>query len=336
MDSLTHIVVGACIGEAFLGKKLGKRAMLLGAVAQSVPDIDFVASFWMSNAENLLAHRGFTHSILFIGIITPLLAFLAERWHRPHNVKIRKWLLFFGIQGLIHILLDGFNAYGVGWLEPFDHHRFAFNTIFVADPFFAIWPFVAFLALLFTKRNNKTRVLWWLSGLIACGAYLLYTVSNKIYVDKTSKETLHRYSIVYDDYFSTPTPLNSWLWYVVAKTETGYYTGYRSVFDSQPTIALQFVPRNDSLLNAIPANEDIQHLKRFSKGYYAVEKRHDTLIFNDLRFGQVIGWMNPKEDFVFHYYLKETANNTFVMQRGRFAKWDRNVVIALMDRIRGN
>jgi membrane-bound metal-dependent hydrolase YbcI (DUF457 family) len=39
--------------------------MFLGAVAQSVPDIDFIASFWTSTSENLLAHRGFTHSILF-------------------------------------------------------------------------------------------------------------------------------------------------------------------------------------------------------------------------------------------------------------------------------
>ena len=57
MDSLTHIVLGACIGEAMLGKKLGKKAMLIGAIAQSLPDIDFVAALWLGPAENLLAHR---------------------------------------------------------------------------------------------------------------------------------------------------------------------------------------------------------------------------------------------------------------------------------------
>jgi inner membrane protein len=45
MDSLTHIVTGACIGELFLGKQLGKKAMLWGAITQSLPDIDFVTSF---------------------------------------------------------------------------------------------------------------------------------------------------------------------------------------------------------------------------------------------------------------------------------------------------
>jgi inner membrane protein len=33
MDSLTHIVAGACIGEIALGKKIGRKAMLWGALA---------------------------------------------------------------------------------------------------------------------------------------------------------------------------------------------------------------------------------------------------------------------------------------------------------------
>jgi inner membrane protein len=58
MDSLTHIALGACTGQLILGRQFGKRAMLLGAVAQSVPDVDFIAALWMSPSGNLLAHRG--------------------------------------------------------------------------------------------------------------------------------------------------------------------------------------------------------------------------------------------------------------------------------------
>ena len=42
MDSLTHLALGACMGEAFAGKTLGKKAMLWGAITQSIPDIDFI------------------------------------------------------------------------------------------------------------------------------------------------------------------------------------------------------------------------------------------------------------------------------------------------------
>lgn len=336
MDSLTHIALGGCIGEAFLGKKLGKRALALGAVAQSVPDIDFVTSFWMNPADNLLAHRGFTHSILFAAMISFLLALIAEKWHRPHNIPLKKWILFFFVQCLIHLLLDGFNVYGVGWLEPFSHQRFSFNTIFVADPLFSIWPAVVFIALLFAKRNNKRRPLWWVSGILATTFYLLYTVNNKITIDRTAKKILQQQQVQYTDYFSTPTPLNSWLWYIVAKNDSGYYTGYRSIFDTAATMQLYYFPKNASLLVGVANHETVQKLIRFSKGYYTVEQRDDMLVFNDLRFGQVIGWVNPREEFVFHYYLKETADNRLVMQRGRFAKWDKSVALALLKRIQGN
>src|SRR5688572_28495848 len=95
MDSITHIAVGACLGEAFLDRKLGKKAMLWGALAQSVPDIDFIASFWMNTSSNLLAHRGFTHSFLFVAIISVFFALMAVRWHRPHKISFRKLVQFF-------------------------------------------------------------------------------------------------------------------------------------------------------------------------------------------------------------------------------------------------
>lgn len=69
--------------------------MLWGALAQSIPDIDFVAALWMNPVDNLLAHRGFTHSILFALLITPLFALTAEKLHRPHNIRLKQYLLFF-------------------------------------------------------------------------------------------------------------------------------------------------------------------------------------------------------------------------------------------------
>ncbi len=67
MDSLTHIVTGAAIGELMLGKRAGNRAMLWGAIAGSFPDIDAAfAPFYSSVVDELVYHRGFTHSILFL------------------------------------------------------------------------------------------------------------------------------------------------------------------------------------------------------------------------------------------------------------------------------
>lgn len=335
MDSITHLALGACMGEAFAGKTLGKKAMLWGALAQSVPDVDFITALWMDTPSALLAHRGFTHSFLFCAASTALLALLAARWHRPHNIRLGRWMLFFGAVIFIHIFIDAYNNYGVGWLEPFSHRRISFNAIYVADPFFSIWPGIAGMALLLLKRQSPQRKKWWRFGLALPALYLCYCLVNKAKIDADVKEILQKQQISYTRYFTTPAPLQNWLWFVVAGTDSGYYTGFRSLFDSKREIDFRYFPRNDSLLDPVHNNEQLQQLIRFSKQYYTVEKWNDTLIFNDLRFGQVIGWEDPRGKFAFHYYLQHPGDNKLVVQRGRFQGWNWQVFRAFLRRVKG-
>lgn len=324
------------MGEAFAGKTVGKKAMLWGALAQSIPDIDFVAHFWMDTPSSLLAHRGFTHSILFALIITPFMALLAERWHRPHNISLGKWILFFGGVILVHLFLDAFNNYGVGWFEPFSHQRLSFNAIYVADPFFSVWPGIACAALILLRKKHPQRVFWQRFGLAMSGLYLLYCTVNKWKIDSDVRGILEKQEIAYSRYFTTPAPLQNWLWYVVAGTDHGYHVGFRSLFDRERDIDFQYFPRNDALLRGVSDHESLQKLIRFSQQFYTAELWSDTLVFNDLRFGQIIGWQDPRERFVFHFFVEHPDGNRLVVQRGRFAKWDRDVAVGLLKRIKGD
>ncbi len=335
MDSLTHIALGACIGEAYFEKGFGKKSMVWGALAQSIPDIDFIAASWLNTPGALLAHRGFTHSILFALIIVPIFALAADKIHRPHNISFGKWLLFFATEVFVHLFIDGFNNYGVGWLEPFSHTRYSFNTVYVVDPFFSIWPGIAFAMLIILRPYNSKRKFWWKFGIFIPVLYLGYCIMNKIKINNDVKEIFTTENIPHERYFTTPAPLQNCLWYVVAGNDSGYYVGYRSVFDNKKKIDFQYFPRNDSLLKNVSDNEEVGELIRFSRGFYTVAKYNDALVFNDLRFGQIIGWENPKAKFVFHYYLKHPGENRLVVQRGRFAKWNWGVVKKLWRRIRG-
>jgi len=305
-------------------------------LAQSIPDVDFLASFWTTTSENLLAHRGFTHSFLFCALITPVFALFAERLHRPHNISLKRWLLFFGGAIFIHIFIDAFNNYGVGWFEPFSHRRISFNAIYVADPLFSIWPGIACIALLWLRKPNPNRKKWWRMGLGLSGIYLLYCLINKINVNSDVKDIMQKQQIKYTRYFTTPAPLQNWLWFVVAGNDSGYYVGYRSVFDHKKQMNLNFFPRNEYLLDTVKDHEDIIKLKRFSGQFYTIGQWNDTLVFNDLRFGQIIGWQDPNERFAFHYYIQHPEENKLVVQRGRFAKWDWNVVKNFGKRIKGD
>src|ERR1700744_2761245 len=88
MDTLTHIVLGAALGEVIAGKKLGKKVLLIGAIAANLPDIDFVASFWLDSARDVWFHRGITHSLLFVVVVSLLLAIVARRVYRPGRVSL--------------------------------------------------------------------------------------------------------------------------------------------------------------------------------------------------------------------------------------------------------
>ncbi len=69
MDSLTQIALGAAVGEAVLGKKVGNKAVLWGAVAATIPDLDVIPGSFMDAVAGLDFHRGLSHSILFCLIL---------------------------------------------------------------------------------------------------------------------------------------------------------------------------------------------------------------------------------------------------------------------------
>jgi len=89
MDSLTQIVLGAAAGEVVLGKKIGNRAMLWGAIGGTIPDLDVLGSFFLSEIDNLAFHRGISHSILF-----SIVGALVFGWivHQIYKSPYHKWI----------------------------------------------------------------------------------------------------------------------------------------------------------------------------------------------------------------------------------------------------
>jgi inner membrane protein len=122
----------------------------------------------------------------------------------------------------------------------------------------------------------------------------------------------------------------------VAGTDSGYYTGYISVFDKEEKLQLEYFPRNEKLLGTLKQTKDLQNLVLFSRQFYTIGRWHDTLTFNDLRFGQVLGWRYPKNQFAFHYFLEYPRHNALVVQRGRFAGWNWQEIKYFAARIKGN
>ena len=132
MDSLTQIVLGAAAGEAVLGKKVGNKAMLYGAIAGTIPDLDTLVGKFLDPLTAIEIHRGLSHSIVFSVLMAPILGWLVSEIHKKAVAtwKDWSWLFFWGL--LTHPLLDAHTTWGTQFFWPFDL-RLAYQNIFVID-----------------------------------------------------------------------------------------------------------------------------------------------------------------------------------------------------------
>ncbi len=106
MDSLTQFTLGAVLGEAVLGKKIGNRAILWGGIAGTIPDLDVLIP--VSGAVgHLVVHRGYSHSLLFAFIAGPLLALLLYQWYKQGGWReqVKKELKYSFFEGLWWLLI---------------------------------------------------------------------------------------------------------------------------------------------------------------------------------------------------------------------------------------
>src|SRR5688572_28336822 len=98
MDSLTQIVLGAAVGEAVAGRKMGAKAALWGAVGGTIPDLDVFLRFFYYPLDAALVHRGFSHSLLFALLAGPVLAFISRKLSKKdYSQKMWFWLWFLSI-----------------------------------------------------------------------------------------------------------------------------------------------------------------------------------------------------------------------------------------------
>lgn len=303
MDSLTQIVLGAAVGEAVLGKKIGNKAMLYGAIAGTIPDLDVFVSSFTDTVTALEMHRGFTHSVLFSVLFAPVFGWLVSRFESYKNVKSWSWLFFWCF--LTHPLLDSFTTWGTQLFWPFNT-KVAFKSIFVIDPLYTV-PFIVFLILaMFQKRTSKKRRFYNNMGLILSTSYLTITLLLKWVTYTKFEEALSKQNITYTQMDTRPTPMNAILWSANVATKDAYLIGSYSLFDSQPVVFNTY-PKNHELIADFRDNDKMQRMINISKGWYSITKKNTDLYFNDLRFG-LLSMEPDAQDFVFQYKI-ETNNN---------------------------
>jgi len=91
MDSVSQFALGAAIGEATLGGRLGRKAMLLGGLLGTLPDLDVLVRY-SDAVESFTYHRSWSHSLIVLSLISVPIAWLLmryfpARWFLPATHK---------------------------------------------------------------------------------------------------------------------------------------------------------------------------------------------------------------------------------------------------------
>lgn len=374
MDSLTQIILGAAVGEAALGKRIGNRAMVWGAIAGTIPDLDVIANGFMTPIDALAFHRGPTHSAFYLIILSLLLGwivkvFYQQSWHkwagiagwsalliaiyggvlylrdfsissilvviglsslsgylvykrytRPGyntpDATTQQWQFLFFMSLVTHPILDCFTTYGTQILLPFSDQRVAFNNISVADPLYTFPFMLCLLVAMFYRKNNIQRSIWNNRGLIISSLYMVLTIFNKTRVNTIFENSLIKENITYSRYMTTPTILNNVLWSGIAETDSAYFYGMYSFFDTEKVFKLKRLPKERAVVgDALNTDPTLQTLRWFSDEYYQIKRiNEDSLEYFDLRFGTFKMSASDPEQFVFKFNVDEKPKGNFVLK----------------------
>lgn len=333
MDSLTQIVLGAAVGEKILGRKIGNRAMLYGAIAGTIPDLDVLVGKFLDPLTAVEIHRGFSHSIVFFLLLSPLLGVLIAKREKQSKVSMMNGtgLVFWCL--LTHALLDAFTTWGTQLLWPATV-KFAFRSVFVIDPLYTI-PFLFCLIMAMRKsRTDFKRTEWNNLGLKISTAYLALTLVLKGITYYKFERALATSGIRVLQLETKPTPFNTILWTATAETKDAYWIGEYSFLDSRP-IAFQSYPKNHKALNDFINDLTIQRLIALSEGQYTVTEKDGKLYFNDLRFG-LLNRDEVHPQFAFSYKLLPETNGFQAVEVPKTRQDGKVLLQQLWKRILGN
>ncbi len=105
MDSLTQIVLGAAVGEAVLGRRVGNRAMLWGGIAGTLPDLDVLSGLVTDPMSALAYHRAFTHSLPFAVLAAPIIGLTVRRIYGRRPIGSLSAAIFYPLATVAFYLL---------------------------------------------------------------------------------------------------------------------------------------------------------------------------------------------------------------------------------------
>lgn len=304
MDSLTQFALGAGVGAAVLGRRIGPRkAAITGGLLATLPDLDVLFPF-DDPIEAFTLHRGASHSIIVQALVTPLFGEAMVRlFEGLRERRLQTYLAVFLIFAT-HAALDALTIYGTRLLWPVIPEPFGAGSIFIIDPLYTLPLLLAVVWALalgaWTARFGRVLA----GALVVSTAYLGWSLAAQQVVERRAATLLSEVGVAPDRLLAMPTPFNTLLWKVIAIEGERYVNLYMPLFGGGDRVTAYFHARGTEREDCLDASEALDRLAAFSHGFYRLDLVEGELRASDLRMG-----MTP--NYVFSFAIARQAEQGF-------------------------
>jgi len=281
MDSVSQVVLGTSLAHLTLGERLGKRALIVGAVLGTLPDLDVLVTY-SDAVKSFTFHRSWSHSLFVLSLISPPIAWLIQQLFRTSGITYQRCLTGVWLVLITHPLLDSFTTYGTQLFWPLMPTPTALGSIFIIDPLYTL-PLGIALAVACRRTYHRSRTIV-ACCLIVSTAYLGWTLIAQQQVRVKLENTVARLGIEAQKTMVAAFPL-SLLWRTVVESDTHYYEGFSSLLDTSEDIILSRYDYGKANCEQWLDNWPLQRLDWFTQGQFKLSVEGNELIASDLRIG---------------------------------------------------
>jgi inner membrane protein len=307
MDSLTQIVLGAGVGAAVLGPRIGpRRAAVIGGLLGTLPDLDVLFPF-DDPVDSFTLHRGASHSFFVQAAVTPLFGeALVRLFEKLRDRRLRCYLAVFLIFAT-HAALDALTIYGTRIFWPLLPEPVGVGSVFIIDPLYTLPLLIvtvwALCLAAWTARFRRALT----AALTVSTLYLGWSFAAQQIVEQRAARMLAEAGILPERLRATPTPFNTLLWKVIALDGERYLNLYLPVFGDDSRVTAYAHPRGIAQIACSSGNEALEKLIAFNGGYFRIDVEDGKVVLSDLRMG-----LTP--NYVFRFAVAEqTAQGLVAM-----------------------
>ncbi len=290
MDTVTQIVLGSAIAEAGFRKKLGAKAVVFGGVCGLLPDLDIITRL-QGTWQYLQHHRGISHSIFFLTLLTPIMGYLGYRYLGKKTYFLTwLWLAFLAL--VTHPILDLFTSYGTQLLFPLTSQKLAIDAISIMDPIYTLLLFCSlFIGCLkiFSydfRRNFAIAMLFLSTSYIGFG----YLQSQKA-ISLAQRQLLSENRSI-AKIRVTPSLFNIFVWRIIAQdNQENFQIGIVSTLNPRPIVFCSVIKEKHPLVIEALDTEKGKIFQNFSMGLLSARVESNSegyrVYLLDMRYGLV-------------------------------------------------